>query len=329
LCVVRHLHKVDRRHKLKRLAQGEWSSSVTGKTRKQRAGTRVSQDVALHRRMREQSLRTPWKSLAATCEELVRWRSFALWVRAIVDAEGSLAQLLRATLDERCPGFLESRTDPDELKSMWLDLCTWIDDHVFAAASDEGWIDALHYYSGRDPRSEQIWSYWTRTAEAWRDRKPARYPTVDEWHHAALNTHDAQPEPAAALVQQYIEWEAFAFWARLFVERRSKLPRDVEAVIETRCPGFLTHIRGKRPGGSDYSTWFWRQLLAWIESHAFVEAAMTSSLDAVRDAARTHVRAERIAEYWADCSSRWRRNPPVPYPTYEQWLQETDAFVSN
>jgi hypothetical protein len=266
--------------------------------------------------------------LAAACEELIMWRSFALWVRAIVDADGSSRQWLRATLDERCPGFLEGRKNPEDLGSIWLDLCTWIDDHVFAGAGKESWIDALHYYSGRDPRSEKVWSHWTRNNEVWRDQEPPQYPTFDEWHQAALDTGDVQPEPPADFVHQYIEWEAFAFWARLIVEHNSNLPPDIETVIDARYPGFLPHIRGKEPGGSDYSTWFWRQLLAWIESHAFAEAARASSIDAVRDAARTPLRSERIAEYWADCSSRWRKNPPAPYPSYERWLQDADAFVS-
>lgn len=303
---------------------------MTGKTRQQDPGLRATADAAVHRQMRQQSLKTPWQNVAEACEDLIVWRSFALWVRAIVEAEGCLPRPLEQAIDQRCPGFLEARSNPTNYGSIWLDLSAWIDDHFFAAARDGGWIESLYYYSGRDPRSEQIWSYWTRTGAAWREHRPKAYPAFDQWNQNALEL--VPPAPAhdrlSALVAQYIEWEAFGFWARLIVEHEPELPSDVAAVVEKRCPGFLTHVRSEQPAQVEYSTWFWRELLAWIENHAFAEAKRMSSLDTVRDGARTHLRGERIAEYWADCSARWQKNPPVPYPGFPQWLENADAFVA-
>jgi hypothetical protein len=267
---------------------------------------------------------------------MIEWRLFALWIRAIVGAERSVPPWLRKAIDQRCPGFLERRSDTDDLDSLWLDLSTWIDEHVFTAAREGGWIEALHYYSGGDPRSEQIWQCWERTEAAWRCQKPPRYPTVDEWHQAALR----QPAPKKAecvrsapsddrflrLVAQYIEWEAFALWVRLIVEREPELPPEVAAAIEQRCPGFLDHLRSEHPGGPDYSTWFWRHLLGWFDSRILTDATRPLSLESVRDAARTHLRGERVAEYWADCSSRWQKDPPAPLPSFEQWLRDADAY---
>jgi hypothetical protein len=129
------------------------------------------------------------------------------------------------------------------------------------------------------------------------------------------------------LVSQYIEWEAFAFWARLMVEHQPNMPADVVAGIEQRCPGFLAHIDSQRTTQVEYSTWFWSEVLSWIESNIFADAKQKSWLDAVRDAARTHLRGERIAAYWAYCSSRWSNNPPASNPGFEEWLREADAFV--
>jgi hypothetical protein len=92
-------------------------------------------------------------------------------------------------------------------------LSTWIDEHVFTAARSGGWIEALHYYSGRDHRSEQLWQCWERTETAWREQKPPRYPTAEEGHEDALK-HDSPRSKTAELVAQYIEWEAFALWRR-------------------------------------------------------------------------------------------------------------------
>jgi hypothetical protein len=64
-----------------------------------------------------------------------------------------------------------------------------------------------------------------------------------------------------------------------------------------------------------------------MENHFFADAEHESTLDNVRDTARTHRRGERIAAYWAFCSSHWRKNPPAFNPSFEQWLREADAFV--
>jgi hypothetical protein len=294
--------------------------------------------------MREQSLRTPWRDFAKACEQLIEWHSFALWVRAIVDTERSVPQWLKEAIDHRCPGFPEPRPDAADGDSIWLDLSEWIEDHFFAPARDGGWIDALHYYSGQDPRSEQIWSHWTRTEAAWRKRKPKDYPAYDQWHGEVLNwaaldtgtesesipaTVGPSPPPdrLAALVSQYIEWEAFAFWVRLMVGRHANIPAEVAGVIEQRCPGFLSQIQMQPTAKAEYATWFWRELLSWIETHIFADTKEKSWLDTVRDGARTHLRGERLAAYWAFCSSQWRKNPPASNPSFNEWLQQADAFL--
>jgi hypothetical protein len=70
--------------------------------------------------MRQQSLKTSWRNLVDTCEELIEWLFFALWVRAIVGAERSLPQWLREAIDQRCPGFLEGRSNVADLDPLWL-----------------------------------------------------------------------------------------------------------------------------------------------------------------------------------------------------------------
>ncbi len=102
-------------------------------------------------------------------------------------------------------------------------------EHFFETARHGGWLDALHFYSGRDPKSERIWVQWTRTESAWRNCLPQTYPSFDEWHYEALKTcgtddkdeltHSPMADDQfAALVIDYIEWEAFAFWARAIAE---------------------------------------------------------------------------------------------------------------
>ncbi len=294
----------------------------------------------MHRKMREQSLRVPWRELADACEQLVEWRSYALWMRAIIDVEKGLPQWLREHLDHRCPGFLGSRPRSANPDSIWLDLSGWVDDHFFRAARDGGWLDALHYYSGRYPLSERVWGQWTRAESAWTSSRPPAYPSFEEWHQQALKNYPPPDEEQArrallpddrfaALIGEYIEWEAFAFWVRAVVESAGEVPAELADVLQQRCPGFLDRVRGgEGTRDAEYSTWLWRELLAWIEASFFEQRRAASCLDELRDAARTHLRGERIAAYWADCSSRWRTKPPAPYPSFAEWLQMADAFVT-
>jgi len=72
--------------------------------------------------MREQSLRVCWRDFADACERLIEWRSFALWVRAIVDAEREMPEWLKERINYRCPGFLSARQNEADSDSTWLDL---------------------------------------------------------------------------------------------------------------------------------------------------------------------------------------------------------------
>jgi hypothetical protein len=300
-------------------------------------------DAATRRQMRQQSLRAPWREVAEACEQMIEWRSFALWVRAIIDAEHAVPKWLTEIIDRRCPGFFEARCNATDHESAWLDLSGWIDNHLFRTARDAGWIDALHYYAGRDPRSERVWIQWTRCGASWQSRAPATYPTFEQWRQEAEDicipaasdsrgkprekTSSAPPDRLASLVPAYIEWEAFAFWVRSVVESAREIPAIVARVLDQRCPGFLNQVQSERPKHPGYTTWFWRDLVAWIDSHVFADADNELWLDAIRSTARCHLRAERFAEYWAACSSRWAKKPPDLYPTFEQWLAQADAFV--
>jgi len=287
---------------------------------------RASKDLAVLRAMRQQSLKVPWRDLSDACHQMIVWRSFALWVRAIINVERVLPAWLRKDIDERCPGFVANRLKPSDCDSIWVDLSAWVDEHSFSAAREGGWLDALHFYSGRNPLSEQVWSQWTRVESAWRTCRPRAYPSFEEWQREALN--NAVEGEAAARVNEYIEWDAFASWARLIAESARESPTHLVAVLNKRCPGFVDQLPRKDARRTGFSTRLWRELLAWIETHDLAPATSDVDLEAVRAAARTHLRGERIAAYWAHCSSRWKTKPPNRYPGFEEWLREADEFIT-
>jgi hypothetical protein len=305
----------------------EPETALTERTQLTRSGVSAADAAAMHRAMREQSLRVAWRDLADACERLIEWRSFGLWARAIIDAECGLPEWLKDSVNQRCPGLFEDQRRSGH-DSVWLDISAWADGRVFAGARDGGWLEALHYYSGTNPLSERMWRQWEHIESEWRTRKPERYPTFDEWQKEALKAFSATGEDqTAALVPQYIEWEAFAFWARSVVEVTHGIPVQVATELNTRCPGFLDQARETGISEADLGTRFWTELLAWIEAHVFADIAEGSALDILRGAARNHLRAERIAEFWAACNSRWNDRPPDSYPDFERWLKEADDYV--
>lgn len=293
-----------------------------------RLGTDTSGGAAVRRAMRQQSLKVPWRTFSADCAQMIMWRSFALWVRAIVTAERSVPDWLGKCIDQRCPGILDDRRKSPDYNLIWIEISDWVDGHQFDSARDGGWLDALHYYSGRDPRSELVWGHWTRVDSAWRQRRPKEYPSFEEWQQAALGNSAVAGDEATAPVNHYIEWEAFAFWVRLTAESARGIPQHLISVLNERCPGFAARSSGKTSKRSALSTQLWRDLIAWIEAHHFAPKP-AASLDAVREAARSHLRAERIAAYWAYCSPLWKTKPPSPYPRFEEWLHAADDFVTN
>ena len=283
--------------------------------------------LALHRDMRDQALRVPWRELASACERMVSWRAFSLWVRAIVDAEQALPAWLVSVIEERCPAFLQSRRAAAGLDSLWLDLNGWIDHHFFAEAVHSDWIQALHYYCGRLPASERTWQYWTRMVDEWRANRPTRYPTFGEWH-SKIEAVSAEPSPVSLAAPQYVDWEAFAFWVRSLVEVAREVPALVRIALDERCPGFISQVLALRPRPCSDPQWLWEQLLQWIESHSFSEAVREQWLNNLRATARRELRSERVVDYWAIWSAEKTQKVPACLPTFEQWLAEADDFVA-
>ncbi len=289
--------------------------------------SQASAEFRLYRSMRAKAFKIPWRDFAAERDRLIHWRTFGLWARAIADAEQAIPRILRERLDRECPGCLANR-DNNTYTTLWADISAWVDRHVFANADTR--LDALHYYAGRDPRTEQAWAHWTRTAEAWRIKKPTKYPSFEVWNKQALASprENGQPIIDADIVDAFIEWEAFAFWVRVATTAARHLPDAVAAALEKRCPGFLAQFRAQATISPKTTMQFWTELLTWIETNHFRKAESAMGIQSVRDAAHRHLRAERISGYRTECEYAWRRKPPDPYPTFEHWLREADAFVA-
>lgn len=309
--------------------------------------TRLTRARDMSRReARQQAKRIPWERLALAVDQFVAWRAFLLWVRAISEAERGVPQWLAEVLEARCPGFLQAATGTAQKHprtaepEFWLELSRWIDENPFHEAKDEGWLSALRYYASCDLRWEQLWSYWEECDAQWRQTRPASYPALEEWRQTAESRVPAlggQPVRRAAgaaasrvspdrlkqAVAEYIDWEAFAFWVRSVVAAERRIPAAIASRLDEKCPGILDSIPARSGDGSRV----WLHLIRWIEDQVFGAAKNEGWLEAVRFFARSSLRAERTADYRADCELRWSRHRPATYPDFEEWRRAADSYT--
>ena len=150
------------------------------------------------RRAIRQLLRVPPERFSQVQLDYLDWEAFLLWVRAVVEAEGRLPAQISRILEERCPGFLahEKRcreSHPKQLSPLPLLLLEWIHDRVFAQAKQDGWLDALIFFSVRKPYSERTWAYWEHCENEWKRKRPIRYPNFNEWRLQAESWKGCPP----------------------------------------------------------------------------------------------------------------------------------------
>jgi hypothetical protein len=127
---------------------------------------------------------------AGAITEFIEWRTFAYWVRLVVEIEGGISTNMQVLLDERCHGFIGDlnayrESHPDEREFVWLRLIEWIDHRIFGSANAGGWRHALGFYAARDPRLDHVRAYWLQCDKAWKRQPPTQLPSLDDWRQAA------------------------------------------------------------------------------------------------------------------------------------------------
>lgn len=296
----------------------------------------------------EQARRIPWQRLLDIRNQYVGWQEFYLWARSILEVEDQIPDWLVDILKERCPGFLErDKTLTAKVmkeKPLALSLEDWIDEHIFGFAKNEGWFNAITYYAVRDPRYQRAEVSWSECVEKWKKDRPFRYPSFEQWKAMASQCDDTarlvprerraraisklvNPTRLAEAVSQYIDWEAFAYWARPALECQSPLPAEVRNEIGSRCLGFLERVNCTRGHEGKAGSDGWHQLMSWVVEHSFGKAKAEGWFDAVLIQARSHPRAIRTMEYADHCDEVWGAHLPSPYPSFEDWRRDADLYV--
>jgi hypothetical protein len=282
-------------------------------------------------RATRQLMRIPWDRFRKAYHGYARWEGLALWVRAIVETEGTIPHLVVATLAEECPGFLSARKNLDTSSPLGLSLQEWIHQRVFAAAHHECWLDALVFYGARSLRSQITWAYWEHCGEVWDRRRPSSYPAFKQWLREAEG-YDAEQQPSlgslAVEVQRYLEWSAFFWWLEPFAKTATELPRHVAVELAQRCPNFLERCndplaaRYKRvPTGPSF--------MRWVKDSFFAQAKKEGRLDTVRKQAQMHPLYVRMLRYSELYNKGQCGNVGVRSPSFVRWRGNAENYIEN
>ena len=300
-------------------------------------------------RAAELARRVPWQVLLETRNQYLAWQEFYFWARSIMESEGTIPEWLARKLNEMCPGFLDAEErkagrDTRAAELAAVRLGEWIDKHIFAFAERGGWLPAVTFYAVRESRYQRASACWSESVDKWRETKPREYPSFEQWlGDAALCDESAHllrdirkerecfrlvaPAGLAEAVSRYIDWEAFAYWARPALEQTHCAVSEVARELDARCPGFQEFNSNERIRDGELPK-DWQRLMFWIRDHFFQEAKTEGWYDAIVISAGIHPRAIRTREYADHCDEIWNSNLPKPYPSFETWHRDADRYVN-
>jgi hypothetical protein len=131
------------------------------------------------------------------------------------------------------------------------------------------------------------------------------------------------PDRLSEAITQYIEWHAFAYWARLIRETESIISDPLRQTLEQRCPGFLmfaAEYAKKHPKEPEF---LWLRLIAWIDDQIFAFAKTEGWSDALSYFAARDQRMDKIFAYWQECDVTWKDERPAVLPRFEEWCGRT------
>ena len=293
----------------------------------------------------QQSLSVPWRRLADTASLYIDWRILNLWVRAILELEPAIPDTVTSTLEACCPGFLYHERQQhgkraQERRLLWQSLIEWIVMTRFAEPQAQGWFDAVRYYAYKDLRSEKAWTLWERTRENWRRRRPANYPTLEEWTASVQAISDLVDGPtekgraveAAARVEaerllgavsDVVGSRAFALWLDCVSKQNGLLREPLLSSVHSRCPQFLP----PDPHQPDQQVSILFKLIRSGEQDWRRTANTEGWYSALRYHVTYHPRYHRVIQYADQCRREWAKAEPAVYPRFEDWLQTADDYV--
>ena len=195
----------------------------------------------------------------------------------------------------------------------------------------------VSFFAVRDLAYARNWAYWAYCEQQWSVRRPASYPSFDEWRSAAENC------PGEVLDSSGLREERKALVKAAARAGKERLERAVGIYLESRPS--LT-------GSARLWTRVCRFLAACSRSSSsaiplskcatggigircghclrhshFQEAEAEGWFDAVVYTAELHPRRMKVIDYWLlYWSGHWPKGKPELCPSFEEWRREAESY---
>ena len=133
--------------------------------------------------------------LVKVIDRYVEWKIFLCWLEPIARVRIDLPKHIASELERRCPGFLElssSHSIRGCRKKVRAERhrMAWIEDHFFAEAQKEGWLDTIRQQARVHPRHARIVQYSKRWNKSWSSNPTLEYPSFAQWCRSAEHYTD-------------------------------------------------------------------------------------------------------------------------------------------
>ncbi len=282
------------------------------------------------RQAKKQLLQIPWNRFRKAYEEYPEWLGLSLWSRAVVTAKGHASSELLKTLRDRCPGLLESEEPIREPNLLAFHLLEWVHNTIFGYAKRQDWLDALTFYGVRHIRSRAAWAYWELCETEWSRVPPKAVPSFDEWQQRALGTKicgELTYSDVALAVENYIDWEATAQWARPLLTAGIKLPTHVVVELQRRLSRACCRPRSTSRKNDGSRSINWQSAIRLAKQRVRHDAKAEGRPDGFMEWIRFHPRQVRLMV----CGKLWTKEQPEKrvrcYPSFPQWNQTADQYT--
>ena len=120
-------------------------------------------------------------------------------------------------------------------------------------------------------------------------------------------------------ITKFLEWRAFAYWLRLYVETAGSVSDSLAAILQERCPGFLDYAAayGRRhPGDQEF---LWLRFLEWTDEKLFQTPIAEGWRHALGYYAMRDPRMDQLRAHWKRSRRAWKLQPPAVLPSFESW----------
>jgi hypothetical protein len=177
------------------------------------------------RRALEQARRVPWKRLAEAAEEYTDWQVFTLWLRAVVEAAGSIPPMVAQEMESRTPQLL-GRIRPDVEAAVKngngagrqdLAGCQLMggDEHLYRREAGR-LVGCRPLFSSMSLRSMKAWSHWEDIDKAVARCHAEHFPNYAQWQCevaavARLSNPDSTAQQVLDSVRAYLRRNGTSF----------------------------------------------------------------------------------------------------------------------